>query len=144
MREVPGSIPGTALSPSIAIHAERGAAGRDLPGAELVTVTAERALACGSRCNASGAGTHTTKSKTPVTRNRTRDHLITASFYSQMLYQLSYDQLVCSTTLPCIWTCSTVACPRLGLGGKGLSEILLLCTKSGKKYISPLRWQACA
>ena len=28
----------------------------------------------------------------PVTRNRTRDHLIAAAFYSQMLYQLSYDR----------------------------------------------------
>ena len=28
----------------------------------------------------------------PVTRNRTRDHLISARFYSQMLYQLSYDR----------------------------------------------------
>ena len=31
--------------------------------------------------------------KNPVTRNRTRDHLITAKLYSQMLYQLSYDRL---------------------------------------------------
>ena len=30
----------------------------------------------------------------PVTRNRTRDHLITAKFYSQMLYQLSYSRLI--------------------------------------------------
>ena len=30
----------------------------------------------------------------PVTRNRTRDHLIAALIYSQMLYQLSYDRLV--------------------------------------------------
>ena len=29
----------------------------------------------------------------PVTRNRTRDHLIAAWIYSQMLYQLSYDRL---------------------------------------------------
>ena len=28
----------------------------------------------------------------PVTRNRTRDHLISAYFYSQMLCQLSYDR----------------------------------------------------
>ena len=28
----------------------------------------------------------------PVTRNRTRDHLIAAIIYSQMLYQLSYDR----------------------------------------------------
>ena len=33
--------------------------------------------------------------KSPATRNRTRDHLIAASFYSQMLYQLSYSRLVC-------------------------------------------------
>ena len=29
----------------------------------------------------------------PATRNRTRDHLIAAAFYSQMLYQLSYSRL---------------------------------------------------
>ena len=29
----------------------------------------------------------------PATRNRTRDHLITACVYSQMLYQLSYSRL---------------------------------------------------
>ena len=29
----------------------------------------------------------------PATRNRTRDHLIPASVYSQMLYQLSYSRL---------------------------------------------------
>ena len=28
----------------------------------------------------------------PATRNRTRDHLIAAAFYSQMLYQLSYSR----------------------------------------------------
>ena len=28
--------------------------------------------------------------KSPATRNRTRDHLIAAALYSQMLYQLSY------------------------------------------------------
>ena len=28
----------------------------------------------------------------PATRNRTRDHLIAAGFYSQMLYQLSYSR----------------------------------------------------
>ena len=31
--------------------------------------------------------------KNPATRNRTRDHLITARIYSQMLYQLSYSRL---------------------------------------------------
>jgi hypothetical protein len=30
----------------------------------------------------------------PATRNRTRDHLIAAAVYSQMLYQLSYSRLV--------------------------------------------------
>ena len=29
----------------------------------------------------------------PATRNRTRDHLIAAAIYSQMLYQLSYSRL---------------------------------------------------
>ena len=32
------------------------------------------------------------KAKFPVTRNRTRDHLMSAQIYSQMLYQLSYDR----------------------------------------------------
>ena len=31
-------------------------------------------------------------SKSPATRNRTRDHLIAAVIYSQMLYQLSYSR----------------------------------------------------
>ena len=31
--------------------------------------------------------------KNPATRNRTRDHLIAAALYSQMLYQLSYSRL---------------------------------------------------
>ena len=30
---------------------------------------------------------------TPATRNQTRDHLMAADFYSQMLYQLSYTRL---------------------------------------------------
>jgi hypothetical protein len=33
-------------------------------------------------------------SENPATRNRTRDHLIAATFYSQMLYQLSYSRSV--------------------------------------------------
>ena len=32
--------------------------------------------------------------KSPATRNRTRDHLIAATIYSQMLYQLSYSRHV--------------------------------------------------
>jgi hypothetical protein len=32
-----------------------------------------------------------------ATRNRTRDHLIAAALYSQMLYQLSYSRLDLST-----------------------------------------------
>ena len=32
--------------------------------------------------------------KNPATRNRTRDHLIAAALYSQMLYQLSYSRSV--------------------------------------------------
>ena len=32
--------------------------------------------------------------QSPATRNRTRDHLIAAKFYSQTLYQLSYSRLV--------------------------------------------------
>ena len=33
------------------------------------------------------------RTKNPATRNRTRDHLIAAALYSQMLYQLSYSRL---------------------------------------------------
>ena len=32
------------------------------------------------------------KKNNPATRNRTRDHLISAEVYSQMLYQLSYSR----------------------------------------------------
>ena len=32
--------------------------------------------------------------ETPATRNRTRDHLIAAAIYSQMLCQLSYSRIV--------------------------------------------------
>ena len=32
--------------------------------------------------------------QSPATRNRTRDHLIAAALYSQMLYQLSYSRSV--------------------------------------------------
>ena len=34
----------------------------------------------------------------PATRNRTRDHLIAATLYSQMLYQLSYSRSDCILT----------------------------------------------
>jgi hypothetical protein len=37
--------------------------------------------------------TLTVGEQNPVTRNRTRDHLMAARVYSQMLYQLSYDRL---------------------------------------------------
>ena len=37
-------------------------------------------------------GPHTRWWLTPATRNRTRDHLISATFYSQMLHQLSYSR----------------------------------------------------
>jgi hypothetical protein len=37
---------------------------------------------------------HANSEKCPATRNRTRDHLIAANVYSQMLYQLSYSRLV--------------------------------------------------
>ena len=56
---------------------------------------------CGNRVCSSGKGQIDTNTgqyclwKSPATRNRTRDHLIAASFYSQMLYQLSYSRLVC-------------------------------------------------
>ena len=46
-------------------------------------------LAVGRGDMASRRGT-----KSPATRNRTRDHLIAARLYSQMLYQLSYRRLV--------------------------------------------------
>ena len=35
--------------------------------------------------------------KSPATRNRTRDHLIAATLYSQMLYQLSYSRICLQT-----------------------------------------------
>ena len=35
-----------------------------------------------------------TTQKCPATRNRTRDHLIAAKFYSQVLYQLRYSRLI--------------------------------------------------
>ena len=34
-----------------------------------------------------------TSNENPATRNRTRDHLIAAALYSQMLYQLSYSRV---------------------------------------------------
>ena len=37
--------------------------------------------------------THQQAKVNPATRNRTRDHLIAAALYSQMLYQLSYSRL---------------------------------------------------
>ena len=37
-----------------------------------------------------GGGSH--EQENPATRNRTRDHLIAAILYSQMLYQLSYSR----------------------------------------------------
>ena len=36
----------------------------------------------------------------PATRNRTRDHLIAAKLYSQMLCQLSYSRLVIGPSEP--------------------------------------------
>ena len=36
---------------------------------------------------------HRALMQNPATRNRTRDHLIAAAIYSQMLYQLSYSRL---------------------------------------------------
>ena len=41
---------------------------------------------------AGGAGDIRCRRKNPFTRNRTRDHLISAKVYSQMLYQLSYER----------------------------------------------------
>ena len=38
------------------------------------------------------AGDIRCRRKNPFTRNRTRDHLISAKVYSQMLYQLSYER----------------------------------------------------
>ncbi len=56
--------------------------------------------------------------QSPATRNRTRDHLIAANFYSQMLYQLSYSRLVA-------W------CGQAGLDDqppcKALSGVALCC-----------------
>ena len=44
--------------------------------------------------------------RNPVTRNRTRDHLIAALIYSQMLCQLSYDRLATSDFASTIIFCS--------------------------------------
>ena len=46
----------------------------------------------------------------PVTRNRTRDHLIAAWIYSQMLYQLSYDRLVRARSVKLIATFCIILC----------------------------------
>ena len=43
--------------------------------------------------------TDSTHGQRPATRNRTRDHLIAAVLYSQMLYQLSYSRLATSRRL---------------------------------------------
>ena len=59
------------------------------------------AIVHGSRHAASRLTTQATKRRSctrrqskanPATRNRTRDHLIAAALYSQMLYQLSYSR----------------------------------------------------
>ena len=47
----------------------------------------------------------------PVTRNRTRDHLIAALIYSQMLYQLSYDRLVLLRPQPMLTLTSSMHPP---------------------------------
>ena len=44
------------------------------------------------RCCYTCAGGSKMLAKIPFTRNRTRDHLISAKVYSQMLYQLSYER----------------------------------------------------
>ena len=53
-------------------------------------------------------------SRCPATRNRTRDHLIAASFYSQRLYQLSYSRLArMSRALPVEASCPAGKPPTL-------------------------------
>ena len=71
-------------------------AGLQLPSSLGTTWGAKQAirnlklnLGCGWLDN-SVKGLHV---KNPATRNRTRDHLISATLYSQMLYQLSYSRL---------------------------------------------------
>ena len=51
------------------------------------------------------------RAKNPVTRNRTRDHLIAAFIYSQMLYQLSYDRLVLLRPQPMLTLTSSMHPP---------------------------------
>ena len=50
----------------------------------------------------------------PATRNRTRDHLIAAGVYSQMLYQLSYSRLRCCECA--LFHQPGIETNRLGLG----------------------------
>ena len=52
----------------------------------------QREFVCNDKTVASAWAS--TTQKCPATRNRTRDHLIAAKFYSQMLYQLSYSRPV--------------------------------------------------
>ena len=54
-----------------------------------------RALRAGGTSDQASAHRHGMQSDNPATRNRTRDHLIAAGFYSQMLYQLSYSRDGC-------------------------------------------------
>ncbi len=51
----------------------------------------QREFVCNNKTVASAWAS--TTQKCPATRNRARDLLIAAKFYSQMLYQLSYTQL---------------------------------------------------
>ena len=59
----------------------------------------------------------------PATRNRTRDHLIAAALYSQMLYQLSYSRLASieADSQDAVWAWGGFGClvwvPAAALGG---------------------------
>ena len=79
MREALGSI--TSVSTAYLKAARNACVGQ----------TVQREFVCNGKTVASEWAS--TTQKCPATRNRTRDHLIAAKFYSQMLYQLSYSLL---------------------------------------------------
>ena len=80
MREALGSIPGVSTA---CLKAARNA---------RVGQTVQHEFVCNRKTVASEWAS--TTQKCPATRNRTRDHLIAAKFYSQVLYQLSYSRLI--------------------------------------------------
>jgi hypothetical protein len=78
----PGLGPG--LGPGLAPGLGPGLAPGLGPATRRALTLASVARPAGASCGA----------ENPATQNRTRDHLIPATVYSQMLYQLSYSRLV--------------------------------------------------